>query len=213
MIVEAWKDDSSSGSTVEESNVTLGTILTVIQCSAMANIIVFQKPMLNKYDPSVVTFTYYTVGTAITVLLTCAWESRFTAESFYFNNNILPWIGLMYATIFATLFAYNFYSWAGKRLSPSLTTVYCTLQPVGTVVLSFIVFGSVVTVPQAVGGLVVMIGLVVTVIGRAREVDPLPQATAYLSSSGHDEKDLEGVVADGEGEGESDAMVYNILKD
>jgi drug/metabolite transporter (DMT)-like permease len=169
VVVEAW----NSGSSADESNLTLGLILVVLQTTAMACIIVFQKPLLSKYDPSLVTFVYYSIGGFVTLLLCAAWEFRFTKTSFYFDNNWMPWVGLAYASVFATLLAYNFYSWAGKKLAPSVTTVYCTLQPVGTALLSFIVFGTVVSYPQAVGGILVIAGLFVTVYGRQLEMKQL----------------------------------------
>lgn len=98
------------------------------------------------------------------------WITRFVASDIYFQGVLLPWLGLGYATIFSTLYAYNAYSWAGKRVSPAITTVYNTLQPVGTSVLSVIFLHHVVTLPEIVGGLLVMIGLVITVYGRQREL-------------------------------------------
>lgn len=170
VIVETWKTGSGSGKTADESNVTLGLILTVIQVCGMANVIVLQKPLLSKYDPALVTFVYYTVGSVITLFLCVAWEFRFTSSSFYFNGKYLPWLGLLYASVFATLLAYNFYSWAGKKLPPSVTTVYCTLQPVGTALLSWVVFQDVITLAQGVGGAVVICGLFVAVYGRQLEL-------------------------------------------
>jgi hypothetical protein len=67
------------------------------------------------------------------------------------------------------VYAYNAFSWAGKRVSPAITTVYNTLQPVGTSVLSVIFLGTVITVPEIVGGVLVMSGLVITVYGRHLE--------------------------------------------
>ena len=98
------------------------------------------------------------------------WITRFIATDIYFQGLLLPWLGLGYATIFATLYAYNAYSWAGKRVSPAITTVYNTLQPVGTSILSVVFLHHAVTLPEIIGGLLVMIGLIITVYGRQREV-------------------------------------------
>ena len=76
----------------------------------------------------------------------------------------------MYASIFATAFAYNTYSFVSKTLSPSVVTIYSTLQPVGTAVLSVVLFGKVIGLSEAVGGIIVALGLAVTVIGRRREL-------------------------------------------
>lgn len=159
VIIEVWQ---RAGETSFESNITLGMILTTIQCIGMANIIVFEKPLLGKYDPSVATFVYYSIGAVWTGLLAASWEFRFTAESFYFNSKYWPWLGLAYASTFATLLTYNLYSWAGKKLLPSTTTVYITLQPLWTAILSIFIFEEIITVPQAIGGITIICGLIVT---------------------------------------------------
>jgi drug/metabolite transporter (DMT)-like permease len=105
----------------------------------------------------------------ITVLLSGAWFTRFDRGDFSFHGDLFPWVALGYACMFATVYAYNGYSWAGKRVSPAITTVYNTLQPVGTSTLSVIFLGTVITLPEIVGGVLVMIGLVITVYGRHLE--------------------------------------------
>jgi drug/metabolite transporter (DMT)-like permease len=58
ILVETWHASSDD----ESSNVVLGTILVCVQVTAMASLIVFQKPILSKYDPAVLTFVYYAIG-------------------------------------------------------------------------------------------------------------------------------------------------------
>eukprot|EP00602_Paraphysomonas_sp_CaronLab_P000205 CAMPEP_0185031090 /NCGR_PEP_ID=MMETSP1103-20130426/18360_1 /TAXON_ID=36769 /ORGANISM="Paraphysomonas bandaiensis, Strain Caron Lab Isolate" /LENGTH=330 /DNA_ID=CAMNT_0027566477 /DNA_START=260 /DNA_END=1252 /DNA_ORIENTATION=- len=169
ILVETWHSGDSDDD--DSSNVVLGTVLVCIQVTGMASLIVFQKPLLNRYDPTVLTFVYYSIGSVITVVMAICWTTRFTSSDFYFNGHLTPWIALAYATTFATFYAYNAYSWAGKRVSPAVTTVYNTVQPVGTSVLSFLFMGTVVTLPEILGGLLVMIGLVITVYGRQKELD------------------------------------------
>lgn len=78
-----------------ESHVFFGTMIVLLQVTAMANLLVFQKPLLAKYDPSIVTFTYYTTGTALTLVL-CLLSAPFYMKpsDLYFNNNTMPWFGL-----------------------------------------------------------------------------------------------------------------------
>jgi drug/metabolite transporter (DMT)-like permease len=102
--------------------------------------------------------------------MSICWITRFVVSDIYFNGILLPWLGLGYATIFSTFYAYNAYSWAGKRVSPAITTVYNTLQPVGTSVLSVIFLHHTVTLPEIIGGLLVMLGLLITVYGRQQEL-------------------------------------------
>ena len=110
MLVELW----SSGNDDEEENVTLGLAIVVVQCLAMASLIVFQKPLLDKYDSTVLTYVYYTIGAAITLLLCICWAIRFSVTDFYFDGKYSTWLALIYASTFATLFTYNAYSWVSK---------------------------------------------------------------------------------------------------
>ena len=49
--------------------------------------------------------------------------------------------------------------------------MYCTFQPIGTILLSFIILGAVITLSEGLGAVLVIIGLVVTVTGQQWEKD------------------------------------------
>eukprot|EP01036_Dinobryon_divergens_P029895 gene29895-39064_t len=167
VLIDTWDTGSSNA---EESNVMLGSVMVSVGVCAMASLMVFQRPLLSKYESVVVTFGYYSIGTVITLFMCACWQSRFNSQSFTFGGATLPWIALVYASVFATAFAYNTYSYVSKTLSPSVVTIYSTLQPVGTAVLSLILFGKVIGLSEGVGGFIVALGLAITVIGRRREL-------------------------------------------
>lgn len=168
VLIDAWEasdgDDDNS-----EGDMVIGSVIVVTQCFAMACLTVFQRPMVMKYPTESVTYTYYGIGSLITVLTCIAWFQRFQISELYFDGNAFAWIALAYATIFATLFAYNAISWAVLRLPPGVVTTYSTLQPVGTAILSIIVWGRMITLPEVVGGIIVALGLILTVVGRQWE--------------------------------------------
>jgi drug/metabolite transporter (DMT)-like permease len=171
VLVEAWSSGSTSND--DETNVNVGTCIVMAQCFCMACIVVFQKPLLRKYQPSLVTFVYYSIGSLITILMCICWEFRFHPSMFYFDNEMMPWVALAYASVFATLLNYNIISYVGKIISPSIITIYATFQPIGTMVLSPIFLGSVVTLPEIVGAVVVICGLLLTVYARHRELSDI----------------------------------------
>lgn len=185
VLTETWNASSSDDS---EDNVALGTIIVTAQVVAMASLVVFAKPMLHKYNPAVVTVTYYFVGALFTLVLCGAWAYRFQASDFAFNGEPLPWAALAFACTFATFYTYNTYSWAGKQLTPGVTTVYSTFQPVGTIFLSFIILGSVVTLPEGVGTIMVIAGLVTTVVGQNKEAQD-KNGNSYLLESNNSSDD------------------------
>lgn len=165
LFVELWSVDEE-GYAVQKISPIAGTLLVTIQCVSMASIIVLQKPLLYKYDPAVVTFVYYAIGAAITAVISIIWISRVNSSALIFHHHVSPWIALAY---FPTLFAYNMYAWAGKQLPPSISTVYCTLQPVGTCLLSYFVLGQALTWAEINGGIIVIVGLLFTVYSRSSD--------------------------------------------
>ncbi len=162
VLAEAWNESSTSG---DEKNIALGTVIVSIQVFGMALLVVFVKPLLAKYPPACVTLVYYSIGTMLTILLCAIWSFQFTVADLYFSGHTLPWVGLFYAALVATAFTYNALSWSGKRLSPATVTIYCTFQPVGTILLSYGILGAVVTLPEGLGATAVIIGLLLTVYG------------------------------------------------
>ena len=170
-----------------EHNVTLGTTLVAVQCIAMANLLVFQKPLVHKYESSLVTFVFYTIGSVLTLLVCVIRADYFTLNDLLLNQKVIPWVGLFYVSVVASLFTYNAIAWAGKHVSPSILTVYCTVQPIGTIFLSVIFLGHGVTGSQLLGGLLVTVGLLLTVYGRQKELiigsndehDPISQNATF----------------------------------
>ena len=64
-VAELWKDGHSSA--VEEENVPLGVFLATTQVFAMGSLLVVVKPLLNKYEPAVVS------GTKVCILSSPLW--------------------------------------------------------------------------------------------------------------------------------------------
>jgi drug/metabolite transporter (DMT)-like permease len=193
VITELWHGGSSDD---DEEDITLGTIIVSCQVVAMGALMVFVKPMLSKYNPAVVTVTYYSIGGFYTLLLTLAFAYSFVPNDLIFNSKLLPWLGLAYASTFATFYPYNALSWAGKQLTPGATTVYCTFQPVGTILLSFIILGVVITLSEGLGAVMVMIGLLVTVYAQQYEKKGRAESSNAKSggSDGSDDDSSEGEV-------------------
>ena len=167
VLVEVFKIKSDNTSSTND--MYIGTAILCIQVFFMASLVVFQKPILPKYEPCIVCFLYYSIGTLLTILLCAAWSFQFIPSDFSFDNHLLPWIGLLYAVFFGTVYTYSALSWAVKRLSPSVTTVYNTFQPVGTIFLSFLVLGNMITLTDGIGAFLVIIGLLITVYGQRNE--------------------------------------------
>jgi len=154
---------------IQKHKTRLGMIIVTLQCTGMACLIVFQQPVVRKYMSVYVTMLYYSVATAFTCLFCICWFFRFTGPDFYFDGRTLPWVALIYVCFVATLFCYNALSWSCTKVAPSTTTIYNTLQPIGTAILVLLIFGQSPTKSEYVGGLLVACGLLITV--RAKMYD------------------------------------------
>lgn len=166
-VAELWKvgGDNDSG---EEKNVPLGVFMAIVNVSAMAALQIVVKPLLNKYDSAVVSGMYFLVSTAaILTVIVCRVDTT-PVSDFAFDNKLLPWLAVGYVAVFATMYAFSAINWGGKRLPPSVTTVFFTFQPVGTIVLSATLLGAAVTIPELLGGFLIILGLVITSFAQSK---------------------------------------------
>jgi len=80
IIAEVWKQDGSSGSGAANDDMVLGTVIVTCQVVGMACLVVFSKPMLDKYPPPAVTLVYYAIGTGYTIILSVIFAYSLTLE-------------------------------------------------------------------------------------------------------------------------------------
>ena len=180
-IAELWKVGGSDSA--DEENVPLGVFLAIAQVTAMGSLQVVVKPLLNKYDSAVVSGMYFIVSCmAISVLVFCRIDI-IPPMDFVFDNQALAWLALLYVAIFATMYSFSAINWGGKHLPPTVTAVFFTFQPVGTIILSAMLLGAVVTIPEVLGGLLIIAGLIVTSVAQYKSPRQQQQGLQDLSDS------------------------------
>lgn len=163
-LAEGSKQHQAEENQHHELNVHLGTAIAVAQVIVMGTLLVVLKPLVNKYPPEVVSCVYFSIATVATLLLCLARIDIFVPEDFYFRGETLPWVTLVYASVFTTMYAFTALSWGGKYFNPSAATVFFTFQPVGTIILSATILHAVVTLPEILGVLLIMTGLTITAL-------------------------------------------------
>jgi drug/metabolite transporter (DMT)-like permease len=108
----------------------------------------------------------------------------------------------------STFFNYNAYSWAGSIVSPGIISVYSTLQPVGTAVLSLVFLHLKATAGEILCGILVIIGLLLTV--AARQIESKLQKALHHGGQGRAVDDgVPGGVEDGRHAGEAGSLNRN----
>jgi drug/metabolite transporter (DMT)-like permease len=165
-VAELWKTGSSDSKV--EANVPLGVVLAIMQVTAMGSLVVVVKPLVVKYEPAVVSAMYFIVSCAAIVVVVLCRIDIIPLNAYAFNGQGMAWLALMYVAIFATMYSFSAINWGGKFLPPTVTTVFFTFQPVGTIILSATLLGVNVTVPQALGGVLIVCGLFVTSYAQSR---------------------------------------------
>ena len=161
----------SSGASEEDKNFLIGTISTCAQVLGLSFMQVLVKPLLGKYDPTAVTLLFTGIQTFYIFIL-CAVMGMLpminfiTLQSYTFQGNVMAWVAVVFAGAVVSFYAFAAMSWAGRELSPSVTTVYLSLQPVGTILLSFLILGTVTSFQEICGAALVILGLALTVLGN-----------------------------------------------
>lgn len=148
----------------------IGLCFIFAQVTACATFLTMQKGIASKYDSIIITFIYYLVATTMTVLLAglMGLLGYLDADDMTFSGNDVytAWIAIIYVSFVATVYAWNAFSWASKYLSPSVSTLYMSLQPVATTLLAYYLFDEDIQTAQCVGATSIIAGMFVTVYAQ-----------------------------------------------
>ncbi len=169
IIVLGAEEENNENDDEDQKNTLVGIIITLCSQVMFGCLLVFQKTLLVKYEPKVLTFVYYSIGGGITFFMCICSASRFKESDMYLNNDTLSWLALSYAAVFATFVVYNAYAWVNRVLVSSVVSIYSTLQAVFTALLEFMIDGEILTIAQIFGGLMVAIGCFFVTKGRLVE--------------------------------------------
>jgi hypothetical protein len=73
---------------------------------------------------------------------------------------------LVFAVAGPTVFNFSAMAYSSNKLKPSISSAYITLQPILVAILSLALFGKVLSADECTAGLVVVLGLYLSVIGN-----------------------------------------------
>mmetsp|Transcript_46761 Transcript_46761/g.94322 ORF Transcript_46761/g.94322 Transcript_46761/m.94322 type:complete len:449 (-) Transcript_46761:9-1355(-) len=184
VVVVAWgtADGSETGEAgANDKHVVLGNFLLLGQCASMAALLVVQKaPLSRGVPPTTLTARYYSVSSVLTILTTLLVLlpfGDFAGEGGKSNASPLkPYeigrspaalVAIVYGGTVSVTFTYCALAWATKHGTPSMTALSMTLQPPLNALLSIIFMNrKTFTAGEVVGGTLVLLGLVVTVMAQ-----------------------------------------------
>ena len=139
----------SEHSSMDGSDFETGTVLIILQCVFYAIHLVFQQPLLQYLPPVQVTGTMYFIAGVIcfcvTMLRTLLVEilpviSPETTlpipPNWALSQDRMAWFALAFCVVFASAFTHGIYAWASKRVAPTTVSVFITVEPITTTVVS-----------------------------------------------------------------------------
>jgi drug/metabolite transporter (DMT)-like permease len=131
-----------------------GSILIIIQCIFYACHLVFQQPLLQYLPPVQVTATMYLIagiiGFCVTMLRTLLVEVLpvlgFSADlgrpNWSLSSDPQAWAALAFCVVFASAFTHGVYAWASKKVAPTTVSVFITIEPITTTIVSLLITRS-----------------------------------------------------------------------
>jgi len=157
-----------SGTTASsgQSHISLtGFTFLCINIFGAASYTVMQKHtgVLKSYSPIFVAGMAFLVAAYI-LWLPAVYSSGLSRSSWSMGDDKIAFGALCYAVILTTAFNYSALAWANKISSPSSVLGFQTLQPVATSLLSYLVLGTLLTTGQALGGCLIIAGLLLNVL-------------------------------------------------
>ena len=145
----------------------LGNSLLIMGSFSSSFSIVLQKIMLDGGIPPL-TMTSYSFLVACIMMTIIATPFYGYIQDFA----LVPWeawAGVLYSAVLPSAIAYSISAWALAQLTPSIQAMYICLQPIFSALLGYFVQNIALEWYHWVGAAGIVMGLVLVVIGKARE--------------------------------------------
>jgi drug/metabolite transporter (DMT)-like permease len=103
------------------------------------------------------------------VSLTLAGFIKGEKLSDFLDGSSWSWLWFVYLVIFGSIIAYSAYLWLVQNAPVSLTATYAYVNPVIAVALGAIFLDEVITTSYAIGGMIIVLGVLVVVSAESRK--------------------------------------------
>ena len=133
-----------------------GDLLLLLAMVAWAGYTVMTRPLARKYGALTTTGWVWFAG-ALWTLPFGPWVLRPVEQLDLITTR--GWLGLTYIVLVTSVLAYLLWGYALERLEAARVAIFTNLQPVVTALLAWVVLGDPVSLPTAVGGLLVIGGV------------------------------------------------------
>lgn len=116
--------------------------------------IIVGSKVIKGVNPIIVT-TYVTTGCSLMANITGLFSRNLIKMPY------MAWLYSIMTAVFATVIAILTFYEGMKRIGPSQTAIISTIEPVVTTIMAAIIFNDILSFPQIVGGLLIIVGIIV----------------------------------------------------
>jgi drug/metabolite transporter (DMT)-like permease len=145
----------------------LGNVLVTLNSLSYSLYLVLSRNLLRRYrSTTIVAWTFLFGALVVTPL------GALRAVSFDFSNvPAIAWWAMAWIVIVPSVLSYSLNTYALKRIHSSTVASYIFLQPVFGIIMAYLVLDDVLTLQAAVGGLLVLAGVIL--VSRSEAVEPM----------------------------------------
>lgn len=187
---------SSEAGAVASSAVILGNVLLFTNKICIAIYPIIEKRLILKgYEPVSIVAWGYASGSALTMLSVIPY--LVLAPSGGWDISASGWRAICFAAFLTSALNYSLMIYVNKKVGPVLVMAFYPWQAICTPLLASAFLGSVLTANDAVGGILVVIGLALCVLAKWRErgVVAAAAAAAAAATAANEKADTDAAVA------------------
>ncbi|WP_243387643.1 DMT family transporter [Bacillus kexueae] len=146
-VIISWGDFRVSGMAL------FGDILALIACAMVTAYLLFGQHVRKTHSLTAYTFIVYGIS-AITLFLYCL----------FLNQPLIgyptsDWVYFLLLAIIPTLLGHSLFNWSLKWISTNVISVSILFEPVGAIILAYLLLGEKVMFTQVLGGTVIIAGI------------------------------------------------------
>lgn len=154
--------------TTEKGNILVGLALLMTNKVSVATYPVLEKRLMKKYSPLTIVAWGYTYGAFLTALAAIPGAtSSLTTGAWKLSTS--GWIAILYSSLVSSAFNYSLMAWVNSHSSPVVVMAFYPWQSIATPILAYIILGTPIEADDAMGGIIIILGLGLLMVARYRE--------------------------------------------
>jgi len=153
-VIISWGDFKISGIAL------FGDLLALAACAMITAYLLFGQEIRKRHSLTLYTFIVYGIS-SVTLLGYCL-VLRYPLAPYPQED----WIYFLLLAVIPTLLGHSLFNWSLKWVSTNTISIMILFEPVGSIILAYYFLGEKMIVPQIIGGIIIMVGIILFVFER-----------------------------------------------